>query len=219
MSKDSGYTALDKMIIVRSYRHSSLATLDKFLLFIIATHLGDNDFSFISIDTFQKETGICRRHTVTKHLDYLVYLGYIIKYAPSHGYKSNRYSINFDLIITTYPQDKLNLLEKMHAVPLRDYTSPPKGLDQSLTGTRPVPHRDSNKNLIGIEKKGNRKRRARPLNRGAKNQEPKPNPHHEEQLRLHEERKQLERSESGKQNMKEIFAKLGMKSKLSDDIH
>jgi hypothetical protein len=149
-------TAWEKINLVRSFDDGSINCLQKFLLLTIATHLGDNDFCFLSITTLMRECAIKKRHTVIDNLKILAELNLIQKINPSQGYRSNRYLINF-----SEGSPLKGLLTQV--VPHKDQGSPSQGLDQSLTGTSVVPHRDPNRNINNIEKKIKKKRVPRPL--------------------------------------------------------
>lgn len=124
----------DKIEKVRSI--TGLTSTQKLLLLIIATHLGKNEFCYISITTFQEECCLKKRDAITDNLQVLIDLNLIWKLPPSKGYKSNRYGINFDLLVT-----------------VGDWTSHRRLLDQSPTVTRLVTVGDSKRNRKEIEKK------------------------------------------------------------------
>jgi DNA-binding MarR family transcriptional regulator len=216
MSKDSGYTALDKFLLVRAFNDGKMTGGEKSLLTILTSHLGDNDFCWVSLKTLCREACLTRM-SVIANLNALELRGYVKKLPPGDGYNSNRYIVNLEVIHRLV--EKLYPVEKLYI----------RGRDTRLGGysnyTGGVEFLDPNKKLIGSEKEIKRKRRARPLVRGDKkhkqgqDQNQEPNPHYDQQLREHEERKRAEMSESGKKNMADMFAKLGMKSKFSDDVH
>lgn len=128
----------DKICLVREV--SGLSATQKLLLLTIATHLGENDFCFLSITTLQKECCVAKRHTITDNLKVLIDLGYIIRLHPRPGFKSNQYQINFEKIQEKLSTDQSfkGTSKKGELVLLRDQGSPSKGLDQSFTGTRVV---------------------------------------------------------------------------------
>lgn len=83
----------DKILLVREVKN--LTSNQKNILSVISTHLGKNEFCFLSIDTLLDETCIKKRDCITNNIEELVNLNLITVLPPSNGYKSNRYSINF----------------------------------------------------------------------------------------------------------------------------
>lgn len=86
----------DKIVLVRDINF--ISHTQKIILFIIATHLGNNDFCWLSISTLLKECCLTRRDAVTINISVLVSAGILLKSPPRKGYKSNQYSINFNQI-------------------------------------------------------------------------------------------------------------------------
>lgn len=176
-----------KIAFVRAI--SGLSPIEKLILLTISTHLGHNEFTFLSLTTLQRECCIAKRHTLIKYLSKLEEKHLLKKIAPSDGFKSNRYGLNFDLII--------KLTEKLstecskynnYLVPHRDYPSPCEGLPQSLTGTRLVPHRDPKRNINKIKQKykqGTHTKRARDLNNPIQEQNQKRQPVNQPPAQFH----------------------------------
>ncbi len=90
-------TAFDKINLVRAFNDGEMSGVEKSILAVISTHLGDNNFVFLSISTLIHETCYTRQ-TIIQNINKLIKRGYITKISPSEGYKSNRYSINLELI-------------------------------------------------------------------------------------------------------------------------
>lgn len=124
----------DKIEIVRKLE--GITSTQKLILLVIATHLGDNEFSFPSISTLQKECCIKKRTAIIKNINELVELEFVIKLPPSNGFKSNRYSINF-LQVTSNPRLPVS---RKSLVTDGYQLSDPRSLDQSPTVTRLVTH-------------------------------------------------------------------------------
>jgi len=148
---DKKMSAWDKVNLVRAF-NIKINYTQKFLLLIIATHLGNNDFCFLSLDTFMDETCIKKRTTISDHLKILEKIGLITIYPPSEGYKSNRYSINFDLLIAASSNPQL-LVDSRLPVTHGYRHSNPQLLDQSPTVTGAVTHGYPNRNIKEKEKK------------------------------------------------------------------
>ena len=132
----------DKINIVRQC--TGLTVTQKCLLLIIATHLGKNDFAFISISTLQLESCLAKRNTIIQNLKVLIALNIVFKLSPSDGYLSNRYAINFDLLVSVGYQCS-NL----------------QGLPQSLQVTRVVPVGYPKRNIKSFK----RNQRANPVDK------------------------------------------------------
>lgn len=115
MANISKLKPFDKIEIVR--RITGISSTQKLILLNISTHLGKNDFCFLSLRTFQKECCIINRTNFTKNLKFLIDRKIIWKLPPGNGFKSNRYGINFNLVVSSgyhlgtlgipvwYPQD------------------------------------------------------------------------------------------------------------------
>lgn len=87
----------DKIEIAR--KCTGLSSTQKLILLIIATHLGKNDFVYLSYDTLQLECSIAKRTAIADNLTALFNAGVIWILPPSDGYKSNRYGIHFDYLL------------------------------------------------------------------------------------------------------------------------
>jgi hypothetical protein len=85
-------TPWEKIIFIRD--KINLTHIQKLILLIIASHIGNNDFAYLSITTIQNECGIKKRTSVTDHLQALQEIGLITILPPSDGYSTNRYLIN-----------------------------------------------------------------------------------------------------------------------------
>lgn len=124
----------EKIEIIR--KCSGLSILQKLLLLTIATHLGKNDYVFLSITTLQKECCVTTRTPITQNIQALIDADIIWKVAPSGKYKSNRYGINFDVLV--FLKHQCGLLER---------------LPQSFRKTRVVFRKDPKRKIKEIQKK------------------------------------------------------------------
>jgi len=131
----------EKIVAVRSV--GDISPVQKLILIIIATHLGESDFAFLSLSTLQRECCIATRHNITDNIKVLIDKNYLIKKTPSDGYKSNRYGINFE---------KIKASAAKELVPQRNQTSAVKELDQCRKGTRLVPQRNPKRNINKIKR-------------------------------------------------------------------
>lgn len=120
--------SFDRLAIVRSFNDGIITTSQKSLLFIIASHLGENNFAFVSLETLSHEAALVKDKVVL-NLKKMLNLGYINKLPPSDGYKSNRYSINMELIATS---------SQKQPVAKSNRSSSQKQLDQELKATSEV---------------------------------------------------------------------------------
>ena len=84
--------------IVLTRQVSGISSTQKLILLLIATHIGNNEFAFISLDTLMEESCIKKRTSIVEGLNILSELELIIKLEPSNGYKSSRYGLNFKTI-------------------------------------------------------------------------------------------------------------------------
>jgi hypothetical protein len=98
-----------------------LSITQKCILMVIASHLGKQEFANLSLNTLQIECSINKRSCLVDNLDYLIQLDIVWKILPGSGFKSCRYGINFDLLVTVGHQ-----------------TSDLRSLDQSPTVTSAV---------------------------------------------------------------------------------
>jgi Helix-turn-helix domain len=145
-------TAWEKIKLVRSFDDGSISTGEKFVLFIIATHLGDNDFAWLSLSTLMTEC--CQaRNNLSKNIKKLIQKGYLIRISPSDGYKSNRFKINFDKL----PSSETLLVAKRYQT--SSETLPPQVRNATSLGTKRYPNRKINIS----EKKVKKKRVPRPF--------------------------------------------------------
>ena len=108
-------TAFDKINLVRGFNDGKMKGSEKSLLFIIATHLGDNDFAWISLTTLCNESCITRSN-VNINIKKLISRGYIQKILPSEGYKSCRFVINFEVIHRTSIETTLVLKQYQRGI-------------------------------------------------------------------------------------------------------
>jgi hypothetical protein len=88
----------DKIEIVRQC--GQLSSTQKLILLIIASHLGKNEFCYLSYNTLQAECCLAKRNAISENLTALAKAGIISILPPSEGFKSNRYSIYFDRLVT-----------------------------------------------------------------------------------------------------------------------
>lgn len=88
-------TPWDKVIAIRNLRN--MPHVQKIILFVIATHLGNNNFAYPSLTTLQEECGLARDN-LSSNLNKLINSGYIQKLPPLlPKIKSNRYIVNFSV--------------------------------------------------------------------------------------------------------------------------
>lgn len=110
MPKISKFQAFDKIEVIRKV--TGFTPAQKLLLLLISTHLGKNNFCFLSLTTLMTESGMSRT-AVSDNLSKLAAVEVIIKLAPNEDFKSNRYGINFDLIVAQdYQCSSLGLLDQ-----------------------------------------------------------------------------------------------------------
>lgn len=88
----------DKIEIIR--KCTGLSSTQKLILLIIASHLGKQDLCYISFNTLQEECCLKKRNAVSDNLKSLIDVNILWKIPPSDGFKSNRYGINFNLLVT-----------------------------------------------------------------------------------------------------------------------
>lgn len=88
---------LDKIVIIRNCKN--LNSTQKSLLFSIASRLGKNNFCYPSFTTLMIDSGIKNRTSLVENLTILENLKIIWIISPKDGYKSNRYGIDFDLLV------------------------------------------------------------------------------------------------------------------------
>lgn len=99
----------DKIVIIRKCQ--GFTPTQRLILYTIATHLGNNYFCFLSLTTLQNETGLSRS-AISDNLKILIEVDVVRKMAPGEGYKSNRYAINFQLLVVLdYQCSSLGLLD------------------------------------------------------------------------------------------------------------
>jgi len=99
----------DKIEIIRKI--TGFTPAQKHLLLLLATHLGTHNFCHPSLSTLMIESGMSRT-AVADNLKKLIAVNVLIKLPPSHGYKSNRYLINFELLVAQdYQCSSLGLLD------------------------------------------------------------------------------------------------------------
>lgn len=98
MSSLANLTPFDKIEIVR--KCEGLSSTQKLILLVIATHLGKNDFAFLSLTTLQKECCLKKRTALSHNLHALIEADIVWRLPPSDGFKSNRYGINLQKLVT-----------------------------------------------------------------------------------------------------------------------
>lgn len=91
-------TPLDKIMVVRNA--IGLNTTQKSILYSIASRLGKQNFCYPSLSTLMIDCGLSKRSALTKNLDILVNLRILLRINPSNGFKSNRYGIDFKVLVT-----------------------------------------------------------------------------------------------------------------------
>ena len=97
MSTISKLKPFDKIEIIR--KCSGLSSTQKLILLVIATHLGKNEFCFLSFNTLQKECSLKNRTALSDNLTSLINVDILWKINPGPKFKSNRYGINFNLLV------------------------------------------------------------------------------------------------------------------------
>lgn len=150
MPKDDGSaTAFDKINFVRSFDDGNITPSQKLILLVIATHLGDNDFVFLSLTTFMQECCLTRTNA-SSNLKKLINCGYLIKLPPSDGFRSCRFLIDFKKLAST----------KTVLVPEQYLTSTGTVLDQYRNSTTLVPEQYPNRKIKLFKRKIKEKTRA-----------------------------------------------------------
>jgi hypothetical protein len=146
MTSISKLKPFHKIDIIR--KCTGFTATQKLLLFIIASHLGNNEFSFLSLTTLQKETGLSRT-AITDNLRLLLLVDVIWKIDSGKKYRSNRYGINFSkLVVLDYQCSSLGLLgwsPRTTRVVVSDY---PKG---NIKGSKEIKEDPSSKNNSKIK--------------------------------------------------------------------
>jgi hypothetical protein len=100
----------DKIEIIR--KCIGMTSTQKLLLLVLSSHLGKQNFCYLSLTTLQKETCLSRT-SISDNLRLLVLSKILWQLPPSNGYKSNRYGINFELIVVQdYQCSSLGLLDQ-----------------------------------------------------------------------------------------------------------
>lgn len=97
MANISKRSPLDKIVIIR--KCNNLNPTLKSILYSIASRMGNNNFCYPSFSTLMIDTGIKNRTTLVENLTILENLKIIWIISPRDGYKSNRYGIDFDLLV------------------------------------------------------------------------------------------------------------------------
>ena len=88
----------DKVEIVRKSTRFSI--IQKLILLTICTHLGEQDFCYLSLSTLQEECCISKRSALVENLKCLIKSRVLWKISPTGKYKSNRYGIDLNLLVT-----------------------------------------------------------------------------------------------------------------------
>ena len=91
-------TPLDKVVIIRNC--IGLSVTQKSILYSIASRLGKQNFCFPSLTTLMKDSGLSKRTALVDNITALVKANIIHRISPGNGFKSNRYGINFELLVT-----------------------------------------------------------------------------------------------------------------------
>lgn len=138
-------TPFEKIIAIRDIEN--LPHAQKIILLIIATHLGENDFSFLSLETLQKKCGLAKPN-LTSNINKLISHGYLDRLHPSDGYKSNRYFINFSTVC------QLRSIASNGALPVTERNPSSNGAlpHQSRSVTPPVTERYPKRNIKEIKR-------------------------------------------------------------------
>lgn len=143
MSNISSIKPIRKISLARI--HLDIPKTAKLVLLVIATHLGKNQFAFVSTRTLLKECEMRSKNQLDKIINLLVAYGLLVKLPPIKGYKSNRYSINFDLIekIKTMTAPLRGGSEAKNDCPLLKGTRlPPFWLKTLITAPSRVGHKE-----------------------------------------------------------------------------
>lgn len=141
-------SAWDKVNLIRSFNDGIMKAGEKSILLIIASHLGENDFAWLSLTTIANESCM-HRTNVNINIKKLISRRYIQKLSPSHGYKSCRFVVNFDVIKSASCK---TLLVAKHYLTSSE-TLPP----QQRNTTSVVAKRYPNRKIKEKEKKDKRK--------------------------------------------------------------
>lgn len=139
-------TPFEKIIAIRDLQ--GINSIQKIILLIIATHLGNNDFAFLSLTTLQEECCIKKRDSITNAITSLINLGYLSKKSPSDGYISNRYWIHYEAI----NQSPTVTSHRQSLVTVGDGGSHRGRLRESPWVTGVVTHGDPKRNIKEIKR-------------------------------------------------------------------
>lgn len=143
---DKKMSAFDKINFIRAFDDGEMSGVEKSLLNIITSHLGDNDFAFIGLTTLQQESCIRKRQSIINNLSRLFMRGYITILKPSDGYKSNRYIVEFEFVQKVISNPRL-------LVTVGNYTSYRRSLHQLPTVTTLVTHGNPNRKIKAFKRK------------------------------------------------------------------
>lgn len=147
MENIANLTPFEKINIVRNV--TGITVVQKCVLLVLVTHIGDNEWCFPSFTTLQRETCLTRAN-LNINLKCLIDMGHLIKISPSDGYKSNRYAIDFGKCLSVDNPKAL--------VSHRYQTSIAPILDQYRTDTRLVSEKYPKEQLNKKEKKNKQQR-------------------------------------------------------------
>ncbi len=148
------FTAWDKINLVRGFDDGRITSTEKFVLLIIATHLGGNDFAWLSLTTLMRECSQSRG-VLNNNIKKLVEKGYLTKISPGDGYKSCRFIIEFENLSST--ETVLEPVDNSGSLVRKPYqTGTETVLDWYGNRTRLVRKPYPNRNIKEKEKKDKR---------------------------------------------------------------
>lgn len=138
---------LDKIVIIRNCKN--LNATQKALLYAIASRIGKNNFCYPSFTTLMIDSGIKNRTSLVENLTILENLKIIWIISPKDGYKSNRYGIDFDLLVrVAYQCSTLGALEQSATRTRLVRNAYSKGnINKKLKENKEEPFLDKNKSI------------------------------------------------------------------------
>lgn len=104
----SKLTPLDKIIIIRKCKN--LSPTQKAILYSIVSRLGKKEFCYPGLSTLMEDSGLKSRTSLIENLTVLEQAKILWIIPPGDGFKSNRYGIDFNLLVRdAYQTSTLNV--------------------------------------------------------------------------------------------------------------
>src|SRR5579862_8295725 len=97
MTNVTNLRPFDKIEIIR--KCTGLTATQKLILIVIASHIGKNTFCYIGYSKLQQECCLSSRTSLSQNLSILESNKIIWILPPNEEHKSNRYGIDFDLLV------------------------------------------------------------------------------------------------------------------------